>query len=229
LSWRFERERGGNGVLGDLMSHGIDLARHLCGDIDALTAETGLFLAERPRPIGATSGHTMAPGGELGPVENDDYVACLLRFASGARGVIEASRVAVGAQNDYGFDIHGTTGSLGWNFRRMGELRMSLGDDYQDQPTATVFVSARHGEYGRFQPGAATPMSYDDLKVIELAGFLRSIVDGTPHGAAVEDAVASAVALDAMERSALSGAWQSVSTPPVSTPVSGRSPHRQGR
>ena len=34
LSWRFERERGGNGVLGDLASHGVDLARYLLGDID---------------------------------------------------------------------------------------------------------------------------------------------------------------------------------------------------
>ncbi|MFI5083341.1 MAG: hypothetical protein ACHQCE_19885, partial [Streptosporangiales bacterium] len=43
-----------------------------------------------------------ATGGELGRVENEDYVSCLLRFASGARGVLEASRVSVGEQNNYG-------------------------------------------------------------------------------------------------------------------------------
>ena len=74
------------------------------------------------RPTGATSGHVRAVGGELGQVENDDYVSCLLRLVSGARVVLEASRVAVGEQNDYGFEIHGTTDALFWDFRRMGEL-----------------------------------------------------------------------------------------------------------
>jgi predicted dehydrogenase len=209
LTWRFERERGGNGVLGDLMSHGVDLARYLLGDIESLVADTGLFVARRPRPSGATSGHALATGGDLGDVENDDYVSCLVRFASGAKGSVDASRVAVGAQNDYGFEIHGTTGCLAWNFTRMGELRASLGADYQDQPVATVFVGPRHGEYARFQPGGATPLSYDDLKVIELAGFLRSIEDGGVHGAVLADAVAAAAALEAMERSTATGFWQS--------------------
>lgn len=86
LTWRYERERGGSGVLGDLASHGVDLARFLLGDIAALTADSAVFVPERSRPTGATAGHTRASGGELGPVENEDYVSCLLRFASGARG-----------------------------------------------------------------------------------------------------------------------------------------------
>ena len=40
LSWRFTRSRGGNGVLGDLGSHGIDLIRHLLGEISAVVADT---------------------------------------------------------------------------------------------------------------------------------------------------------------------------------------------
>src|SRR5215470_15640686 len=39
LTWRYERGRGGSGVLGDLASHGVDLARHLLGEIDALIAD----------------------------------------------------------------------------------------------------------------------------------------------------------------------------------------------
>src|SRR3954469_1882074 len=65
LSWRFERNRGGNGVLGDLGSHGIDLIRHLLGEIDALVADTAIFVPARPRPAAATAGHergTGAPG-----------------------------------------------------------------------------------------------------------------------------------------------------------------------
>ncbi|WOP39047.1 Gfo/Idh/MocA family oxidoreductase [Streptomyces sp. Li-HN-5-13] len=210
LTWRYERERGGSGVLGDLASHGVDLARHLLGEIDSLAADTAVFVPERARPAGATAGHTRAAGGEPGPVENDDYVNCLLRFASGARGVLEACRVSVGEQNNYGFEIHGTRGALFWDFRRMGELRVSRGSTYQDQPVSTVYVGPGHGEYGAFQPGSANAMGYDDLKVIEAYHFLRSVTDGTEHGATLQDAVASAVALDAMARSADERGWVSL-------------------
>lgn len=207
LTWRYERERGGSGVLGDLASHGVDLARFLLGEIEALTADTAIFLPERARPTGATAGHTRATGGELGPVENEDYVNCLLRFASGARGVLEACRVSVGEQNNYGFEVHGTKGAVFWDFRRMGELGVSKGTSYQDQPVSTVYVGPGHGEYAAFQPGSANGMGYDDLKVIEAHNFLRSITENTPYGATLADAVHSAAALDAMSSSAERGTW----------------------
>ncbi|WP_371580363.1 Gfo/Idh/MocA family protein [Streptomyces sp. NBC_01314] len=207
LTWRYERERGGSGVLGDLASHGVDLARYLLGDLASLTADTAIFVPERARPTGATAGHTRASGGELGPVENEDYVNCLLRFASGARGVLEACRVSVGEQNNYGFEIHGTEGALFWDFRRMGELGVSKGDAYQDQSVHTLYVGPGHGAYAAFQPGSANAMGYDDLKVVEAYNFLSSIAEGTPHGATLDDAVHSATALDAMIRSAESGSW----------------------
>jgi predicted dehydrogenase len=209
LTWRYERERGGSGVLGDLASHGVDLARFLLGEIASLTADTAVFVPRRARPTGATAGHTRATGGELGPVENDDYVSCLLRFASGARGVLEACRVSVGEQNNYGFEIHGTKGAVAWDFRRMGELAVSRGTSFQDQPVSTLYVGPGHGEYAAFQPGAANSMGYDDLKVIEAYNFLRSVAEGRPYGATLEDAVHSAAALDAMVRSAEQGTWAS--------------------
>jgi predicted dehydrogenase len=210
LTWRYERARGGGGVLGDLASHGVDLARFLLGDITALAADTAVFIPERARPTGATAGHTLATGGVLGPVENEDYVSCLLRFASGARGVLEACRVSVGEQNNYGFEVHGTKGAVFWDYRRMGELGVSRGTSYQDQPVSTVYVGPGHGEYGAFQPGAANAMGYDDLKVIEARNFLRSIAEDTPYGPTLRDAVHSATALDAMSRSAAQGTWVSL-------------------
>ncbi|WP_217145878.1 Gfo/Idh/MocA family protein [Streptomyces sp. AC627_RSS907] len=210
LTWRYERERGGSGVLGDLASHGADLARFLLGDITSLTADTAVFLPERARPTAATAGHARAAGGELGPVENEDYVSCLLRFASGARGVLEACRVSVGEQNNYGFEVHGTTGAVFWDFRRMNELGVSRGTTYQDQPVSTVYVGPAHGEFAAFQPGAANAMGYDDLKVVEAHRFLRSIAEDTPYGATLPDAVHSAAVLDAMARSAERGAWVEV-------------------
>ena len=210
LTWRYERGRGGSGVLGDLASHGVDLARHLVGEIGSLIADTAVFVPERARPAAATAGHVRAAGGELGAVENEDYVSCLLRFTSGARGVLEACRVSVGEQNNYGFEDHGTRGAGFWDFRRMGELGVSTGTAYQDQPVSTVFAGPGHGGYAAFQPGSATSMGYDDLKVIEAYHFLPSVAEGTPHGATLDDAVRSAAALDAMLSSAGRRAWVSL-------------------
>ena len=206
LSWRFERDRGGQGVLGDLASHGVDLARYLLGDIGALVADTGIFIPERPEPSGTASHYALASG-RLQRVENEDYVACLMHLTDGTRVTLEASRVSVGEQCNYGFEIHGTKGVLHWDFRRMGELGVSTGDDYQNQTVSTLFVGPEHGDFAAFQPGAGVALSFDDLKVIEAARFLQSIVDGEPHGATIEDAVQSARALDCMSESARTGAW----------------------
>ncbi|MFJ4030525.1 Gfo/Idh/MocA family protein [Streptomyces griseoluteus] len=207
LTWRYERSRGGSGVLGDLASHGADLAYFLLGDIASLAADTAVFVPERSRPTGATAGHTLAAGGERGPVENEDYVSCLLRFASGARGVLEACRVSVGEQNNYGFEVHGTEGAVFWDFRRMNELRVSRGGSYQDQPVSTVYVGPGDGEFAAFQPGAANAMGYDDLKVVEAYRFLRSVAENKPYGATLADAVRAAGVLDAMAVSAGSRGW----------------------
>jgi predicted dehydrogenase len=207
LTWRYERARGGNGVLGDLASHAVDLVRHLLGDIASVVADTAIFLPERARPAGATAGHARVTGGELGTVENDDYVSALLRLTSGARVVLEASRVAVGEQNTYGFEVHGTSGALSWDFRRMGELAVSHGPSAQNQPVATVHVGPGAGHYAAFQPGAASAMGYDDLKVVEAQDFLRSIAEGRSYGTDVHDAVAAAVTVDALAASAAGGSW----------------------
>jgi predicted dehydrogenase len=216
LTWRYERSRGGSGVIGDLASHGVDLVRYLLGEPSRLIADTAVFVAERARPAGATSGHARAEGGERGPVENEDYVAALLRLSSGARVVLEASRVAVGEQNTYGFEVHGSTGALSWDFRRMGELEVASGASPQDQPVSTVYVGPGAGSYGAFQPGAGIAMSYDDLKVIEAALFLRSIAERRPYGARLPDAVRCAELLEAMATSAECGCW--VDVPAVDRP-----------
>ncbi|SFK38272.1 Gfo/Idh/MocA family protein [Geodermatophilus ruber] len=210
LTWRYEAGRGGSGVLGDLASHAVDLTWYLLGEIAALTADAAVFIPERARPTGATAGHVRAAGGARGRVGNDDYVSALLRTVSGARVVLEASRVAVGEQNSYGFEVHGTAGALFWDFRRMGELGVSRGGLYQDQPVSAVYVGPGAGAYAAFQPGSGMAMSFDDLKVIEAAEFLRSIADDRPHGAELGDAVRTAVVLEAMARSAAIGAWVDV-------------------
>lgn len=213
LTWRYSLDNGGHGVLGDLASHAVDLARATLGDIARLVAETATFITERPVvPAGqATYGHGLGePDAPTGAVENEDYVVALARTTDGVLLTIECSRVAVGEQNNYGIEVHGTKGLVAWDFRAPGELRLSTGDVYADQPTRRVLVGPGAGDHARFQPGAAIPLSYDDTKVIELAGLVRSMLTGVPEGAQLADAVAAAEALDAMVRSAAGAGWVDV-------------------
>ena len=208
LSWRFQRARGGNGVLGDLASHGVDLVRYLLGEVDSVIADTATFITQRPLPSGATSGHQLASGGERDDVENEDYVSAQLRLASGARCSLEASRVSVGEQNAYGFEIHGTHGVVGWDFRRIGELRVGTGTAFQDQSVSTRYVGPGDGEYAAFQPGSAMAMGYDELKIIEAQRFLQSIETGSAVGATIWDAVSTAQVIEAITESVRTGTWQ---------------------
>jgi predicted dehydrogenase len=92
----------------------------------------------------------------------------------------------------------------------MGELGTSLGKSFQDQPLSTVYVGPGAGEYGAFQPGSGIAMSYDDLKVVECYNFLRSVAEGRPHGATIEDALRAAEVLEAALTSADNGTWAPV-------------------
>jgi hypothetical protein len=56
-------------------------------------------------------------------------------------------------------------------------------------------------------------MGYDDLKVIEALELLRSVKDGRPRGARLEDAVRCAVVLQAMSDSAEQRRWVDIPVP----------------
>jgi predicted dehydrogenase len=211
LTWRFLREQAGSGVLGDLLSHGIDLAHFLVGPIGSVSALTETFLPERPKPAGAAAGHFTRGSGERGAVENEDYAAMLARFASGAVGTFEASRVAVGPRAEYVIEVYGTAGSVRWDFERMNELRLAIGPAAgSGYGYTTLLAEPGFGEFGRFQPGAGTAMGFDDLKAIEAARFLRSVLTGEQIAPSVADGLAAARVAAAAEASAASGSWQHV-------------------
>ncbi len=207
LTWRYENAWAGSGVLGDLVSHAVDLGRYVVGELAEVVCDTATFIPQRRRPGAATTGHGASGTGELGTVENEDYVNALLRFANGARGLLESSRVAVGEQNTYGFEVHGDRGALAWDFRRMGELQVAIDQDFADAAWSTRYVTPATGEFRAFQPGAGIAMSYDDLKVIEARRLVESIATGTPHGATIDDAVRAARLVDALAESAAGRRW----------------------
>lgn len=205
LTWRFVEDRAGSGVMGDLLSHGIDLAQFIVGRVRSVTAATEIFIPARPLPTAGAASHFSrgAAGGPVGAVENEDYAAVIGRFDSGAVGVFESSRVAVGVRAEYIIDVYGTQGSLRWDFQRLNELR--LADDRAGY--RTIMASPTFGEFDRFQPGAGTSMGFDDLKTIEASLFLRSLAEGRQLAPSAADGWATAEVADAALESARTGTW----------------------
>jgi predicted dehydrogenase len=207
LTWRFKTEWSGSGVLGDLASHGVDLGRYLVGDITALICDDATFISRRPQVSIMTSHFSRGTGGPMEAVENEDYVAALLRFGGGARGILESSRASVGEQCTYGIEVHGDRGALSWDFRRMGELQLCVDQDFQNAYFLTHYVAPGDGGFARFQPAAGIAMGYDDLKVVEAHRLVESIATGQAHGATVEDALYAAEIVEAMAESARDRRW----------------------
>ncbi|MDR2453513.1 MAG: Gfo/Idh/MocA family oxidoreductase [Bifidobacteriaceae bacterium] len=211
-TWRFERAKAGSGVLGDLLSHGFDLAQYLLGrPVTAVSALTETFIRQRPAP-GQGTGHNVQAddAAPLLPVENEDYAAVLAKFAGGVVGTFESTRVGIGARCDYGIEVHGTQGAVSWNFERLNEIEVCPAPGARDYGYARVLADARFGDFARFQPGAGMGLSFDDLKVIEGSRFVKSVATGQQVAASAADALATARIAAAALASQASGAWEAV-------------------
>jgi predicted dehydrogenase len=207
-SWRFERAASGSGVLGDLMAHVVDLTHHLIGPIERLSGRTATMIPRRPRQTSEGTHFSRVESDDLVDVENEDWAAALVEFAGGRVGSLEASRVAVGPRTGLEVQILGSEGALTWNLQRMNELqRFQLSDD-GDEGYTTIHTGPAHPGFAAFQPGAGVPMGYDDLRVLEARNFLSGVRDATQREPGVEEMLATARVLDAIERSAESSAWE---------------------
>ncbi len=212
LSWRFLRDQAGLGVLGDLMSHVVDMAQYLLGPIARVSAQQATLIPMRPKmPTGAGTHFSIVENGEMAPVENEDAASSLIRFESGLHGTLEASRVIVGPHARMGFEVHGTTGALGWDFERLNELQLfRAGGPTDDVGYATVMAALHHPDFANFMPGAGNTMGFQDLKIIEAKLFLESIRDGVSQPPSATEALASAQVIDAMVRSIEHESWADV-------------------
>ncbi|OKL53817.1 myo-inositol 2-dehydrogenase [Bowdeniella nasicola] len=213
LTWRYDRARAGAGVVGDLMSHGADLVQYLVGRIEQVSALTGTFIADRPIPTKMGIGHTgWEVSDERGAVENEDYVAMMVRLENNVIGTLESSRVAVGPRAEYIVEVYGTDGSARWNFEHLNDLEVCIGRDNEFQGYTRAMAGPTFHDFMRFQPGAGTSMGFDDFKAIEAALFVESILTGTQVSPSVADGWAAAEVDDAVVRSVETGTWQDVPT-----------------
>ena len=219
LTWRYDRQRAGAGVILDLMGHGEDLVQYLLKKrITEVSAISDTFIRQRPKPLKEGVGHTgWVVSDELGPVGNEDYCAVMARMEDGVTCTLESSRVSVGPRAEYIIEVYGTEGSIRWNFEDLNHLQVCLGrDNGALQGYINCMAGPDYPEFLRFQPGAGTSMGFDDMKVVEAAKFVRGVLDGQQYGPSVADGWASAEINDAIIASCADRAWHDVE------PVSGR-------
>jgi predicted dehydrogenase len=214
LSWRFQKDIAGSGAVGDIATHVIDLARYLVGEIAAVNALTKTYIAERPLQaggvdkLGASDKDANAP---KGPVDVDDEVISLVRFADGAIGTLEATRNAYGRNNYITLEINGETGSIFFNYERRDELQVCFADDPGDRRGfRTVYTGPAHPYGEGLWPIPALGIGYGETKIIEAYDLVDAIVNGTPVSPDFGDGYQVSRVADALLESAASLEWVDV-------------------
>ncbi len=216
LSWRFQKKIAGSGSVGDIGTHVIDMARCLVGEIAAVNAITKTYITERPRQsgdvdrLGAAERRTDLASGA---VDVDDEMMTLLRFAGGAVGSIEATRNAYGRNNYITFEIHGTSGSIFFNYERRDELQVMFADDpAEHRGFRTIYTGPAHPYGDGLWPIPALGIGYGETKIIESYLFIKSVVEGTIPSPSFEDGYRVELIADAILASGQSNVWVDVAT-----------------
>lgn len=102
-NWRADPKiAGASNCMGDIGTHAHNLVRYICGiEVEELAAELTAFI----------------PGREL-----DDDGNCLVRFNDGVKGIIYASQISNGDENNLNIRAYGTKASIEWHQEDPNEL-----------------------------------------------------------------------------------------------------------
>lgn len=214
LSWRFQKSVAGSGAVGDILTHVLDLARYLAGEVTEVSAMTNHIITERPLQqsgsdsLGNSKGGSDAP---KGAVDVEDEVLSLLKFANGAIGSVEATRNAWGRNNFITLEIHGTEGSIAFNYENRDELQVCFKSDEGDRRGfRTVYTGPNHPNGNALWPIPALGIGYGETKIIEAHDLFTAIAGGEPVRPDFGDGYQVALIDDAILRSAESGQWVQV-------------------
>jgi predicted dehydrogenase len=215
LSWRFQKSLAGSGALGDTATHVIDLARYLVGEFSQVNALASTWIPDRPvQSSGADSlGNVQAVDGPRKEVDVDDEIMTMIRFAGGAVGSIEATRNAYGRNNYLTFEIHGTEGSVVFNYERRDELQVHFASDPADRSGfRTIYTGPAHPYGGALWPIPALGIGYGETKIIEAHDFFEAIMGSGTVSPNFADGYQVALIDDAILESVSTGKWVDVAT-----------------
>lgn len=211
MSWRLVKEVAGSGAHGDLNAHAIDLARYLTGDeITDVVGDMATFVKQRKWP--EQTGSSMADkAGGMGDVTVDDAAIFLARFAGGAIGTFEATRMATGRKNYNRFEISGSRGSLAWNFEDMNVLEYYSADDPGDRQGFRKILATEsvHPYMSAWWPPGHI-LGYEHGFVNGVYDLLQAIAAGGDVAPDFKDGAQCVAVLDAVSTSVESGSWQKV-------------------
>ena len=210
LVWRLRREAAGSGALGDIAAHIVDLAHFLVGPIAEVVATLDTFIKERPLEAASTGGAGLsaAAGTAMGQVTVDDATTILARFAGGATGTFEASRLAPGRRNFNAFEVNGANGTISFDLERMNELQVYFADDPPGlRGFRTINVTDPEHPYAAAWWPAGHILGYEHTFVHAVKDLLDGIKAGQTPPPTFEDGYRCQAVLDAVERSVATRSW----------------------
>lgn len=107
--WRTDPARAGSSsCLGDIGTHAENIIHYVTGlEIEALCAEFSTFVDGR---------------------QLEDDANLLVRYKGGAKGILYASQISVGEDNNLSFRIYGSKGSIEWHQEDPNELILKFAD-----------------------------------------------------------------------------------------------------
>ncbi len=202
MVWRFDKKIAGSGPLGDLSAHSVDATRFVTGlEFKEVAGNLQTLIKERPLS-------NEDPSGPKGTVTVDDVAQFLVNFEGGAVGCFESTRLATGRKNYNTIEVNGEKGTIFWNFEDQNYL---LFYDNSQSPKEAGFrkINVTHDVHpykGGWWP-QGHGIGYADSFVIEVAEFVRSIVDDTPFNPSFEDGLKCQEVLEAVEQSAQQRGW----------------------
>jgi predicted dehydrogenase len=211
-SWKFEASRAGGGSLIGVGSHLIDLARHLVGELDRVVATTEIWVKERPLPTSALPFDPVKSDAPLAPVDVEDSAYFLGRFVGGAIGVFEISRCAPGRKNQLALEIHGSLGSVYFDYERANEVKLYLSD--QDAAAAgfrTIVMGPAQDE-ASLVPFAGFGVGFMESILFQVRDLLTAIAGGPAMSPDFYDGWRAQVVVESVLESAQKG-W--VAVPPA--------------
>ncbi len=193
-AWRFDRQQG-NGILGDLGSHLIDLTRWYVGDIVKVSGHLATFVA---RP---------GPDGPVLDAANDSALVAL-EFANGAHGGIHVSAVAHVGDRGQSFQaaLYGEAGSLELDFDfKDAELRsLRAGDEQWQVLTVPPEWWGPETESPPFDVQFLAPFVNQSVGP---RGFIDAILDDRPVSPTFYDGWKAQAVVDAAIASHEQGRW----------------------
>jgi predicted dehydrogenase len=194
FDWRFERAMGAS-TFADLGAHLIDLALWMVGEVESVAAQSETFTRER-------SGR---------PVDVDEASSGLLRFAGGARGVIELGKVAARRPCDFFVEVNGTAGTLRFEYPNLNELWYGdARDDAQLYGMRRIRAEQQSHPYAADWWPIGQGVGYGVSFVNQAADLLEQWPNGPWEPDLAQGARVQAVC-EALERAAAEERWVSVS------------------